>query len=165
MIAAALLLQVSCAGKVDRGLDLQPKHQGQIVASIERTSCYGWCPVYRLTVFADGFVEYIGVDFVLHKGYREGQVTQRQLADLQAVFADHEFEKFGERYEAVDYTDFPTVIMSYRLPQGLKRVVHYYGDTSAPAELTTLEDRVEQILAVENYIGTREQREIFAEAW
>ncbi|MGB1274814.1 MAG: DUF6438 domain-containing protein [Nannocystaceae bacterium] len=159
------LAPTACVGKVDRGLDLKPAHDQPVLASIERTSCYGWCPVYRLTVFTDGVVEYIGVDFVLHKGWRSGKVSDEQLEQLQAVFEQYEFAGFAAAYEQADYTDFPTAITSFRLNGQLKRVVHYYGDTTAPPSLSNLEDAVERVLDIDQWIGTREQREIFAESW
>jgi len=118
-----------------------------------------------LTVFTDGVVEYIGVDFVLHKGWRRGQVSEQQLAELAAVFEQYKFAGFSAAYEQADYTDFPTAITSFRIHGQLKRVIHYYGDTTAPPRLSKLEDAVERVLDIDQWIGTREQREIFAESW
>ncbi len=159
------LVAVACAGRVDSGIDLETEYDQPVLASIERTSCYGWCPVYRLTVFIDGTIEYMGIDFVLHKGLRMAQATPEQVLQLRQAFSESNYGAFADHYTELHYTDFPTVVVTYRSGDKLKQVVHYYGDSSAPQALVELEDRIEQILEVDQFIGTRAEREAFAESW
>ena len=39
-----------------------------LVITLERTACFGTCPIYKLTVYGDGRVEYEGERFVTVTG-------------------------------------------------------------------------------------------------
>src|SRR3989304_2248176 len=57
-----------------------------VVASLERTGCNGTCPVYRVSVHADGTVDYLGRAHVKIVGARSGHITADQVTRLLGVF-------------------------------------------------------------------------------
>ena len=135
-----------------------PQHV--LLASLDRGPCYGTCPVYTVTVYRDGQVEYVGTDYVKKKGKATGTITADQVAALDKLFTDDHYFTYKDSYEHVDMTDTSSARTSY-LPLGAttpKVVAHYYGDTSAPESLTQLERGFDTIASTERWVGTRAER-------
>src|SRR3954471_8041193 len=61
-------------------------HEHVLLASLERGVCYGTCPAYKLTVYRDGKVEYVGKNYVKKIGKAGGTLTDAQLAALDKLF-------------------------------------------------------------------------------
>ena len=53
-----------------------------VVITLERTPCFGTCPVYTLAVQGDGTVVYEGKDFVKTKGIMEISIPQAKIDQL-----------------------------------------------------------------------------------
>lgn len=135
---------------------------GAVLASLERTLCYGACPAYKVTVYADGSVEYVGERYVKLKGRHTGKIGAAEIAAIEAAFEEAKYFELRDAYEKMEVTDNPSVITSYRRGGLTKTVRHYHGDRSAPKSLNTLEDRFDEIVGTERWIGTLQERlEIF----
>lgn len=117
-----------------------------VVAALFRGPCLGRCPEYQVEVLASGVVRWRGVRNVALVGEARGQLSPEQLEALDRLFADAGFAGFAARYENLDTTDLPLVIVAHRG----KLVRHAHGDSGAPPELTKLED------AVDALVGTRQ---------
>ena len=61
MLVATLL--IGCSSKTP-----VPDNIKEVVITLERTACFGVCPVYKLTVYGDGRVVYEGKRFVRVEG-------------------------------------------------------------------------------------------------
>jgi hypothetical protein len=129
------------------------------VATLERTECYGWCPAYKITIYRDGVVDYVGTRFVKLVGEARGQLTTAQLAQLDQLFEQTGYLHFKDRYVKTTVTDMPSANTSYAPPgEPAKSVQHYDGDRSAPKELAQVEDGIDQIVRIEQWIGTTDER-------
>jgi hypothetical protein len=124
----------------------------EVVATLERTGCFGECPVYRLTVESDGTVVYVGTRWVKVTGRQQYQLRQAQLAALQSAFIHADFMHFHD-YDHVEGTDDDWAHLSFQQGTTVKRVRHYHGDSSAPAALTALEDDFDRIVGSGRLIG------------
>jgi len=122
------------------------------IATLERTGCYGECPVYRLTVSSDGSVVYVGTRWVKVLGRQVYKLSDAQLAELQAAFERSNFAQLRD-YDKVESTDDDWAHVSYRRGGGLKRVRHYHGDNSAPPALGALEDEFDRIVDSGRFVG------------
>ncbi len=164
MRALAILVVAACgtpaapatpSNKVER-----PPAAHEVMATIERTACYGWCPIYKLTVYRDGVVEYSGDKFVKTTGKATGHLDPTTLAALDALFQENGYLGLRDAYEEYMMTDMPSVFTSYAPPDGKpKTIKHYLGDSSAPESLGKIEDGIDRIVKIEQWIGTREERE------
>jgi len=135
------------------------------LATLARTACYGFCPVYSLKVLANGAVEYEGESFVKVKGRASGQLDEAALARLKQAFAEAKFSSLENSYETVSRTDAPSAIVSFADRARVKTVRHYHGDMAAPPALSKLEDEIDTIVHVEQWIGTQEERSKSAGKW
>jgi hypothetical protein len=130
------------------------------LATLERTACYGFCPVYKVTIFRDGVVEYDGEQFVKVQGRATGHLGARQLAELDALFQQNGYLQLASSYQKQTVTDLPSAFTSYSpAPGRTKSVKHYLGDWSAPEALTRVEEGIDRIVHIEQWIGTLEERQ------
>jgi hypothetical protein len=125
-----------------------------VFAAISREACYGWCPVYSVTVHEDGTIDYDGRQFVKTTGKQTFHITAEQVKQLHAAFDASHFADWKDYTEEM-ITDNPSANLTY----GAKTVHHYYGDTNAPKELIELESAFDKIVGSDQWIGTEEERE------
>ena len=144
---------------------IAPFGSAEVMATLERTACYGWCPIYKLTVRRDGRVEYSGDEYVKIRGSANGQLTMGQVAELDRAFSRAHYFDLADTYTKYDATDAPSVKSSYRLAGRTKSIEHYGGDMHAPEALSTLEESIDSIVGVEQWIGTQAEREAHARDW
>ena len=91
----------------------------QAIATLERTGCYGECPVYRLTVNSDGSVVYVGTRWVKVLGRQVYKLSEAQVAELQAAFERANFSQLRD-YDKVESTDDDWAHLSYRRGERLQ---------------------------------------------
>jgi len=121
-------------------------------ATIERTPCFGQCPVYSATVDSDGRVVYRGEMFVRVGGLQTWKLSSRRMQRLEELFEPTYYLSFRDEYTDSSITDLPSCTTSVEYEDGhSKSVYHYHGDRSAPEELTELEDEIDWIIGTEKY--------------
>ena len=130
------------------------------VITLERTACYGTCPVYKLTIYDDGTVEYEGLEFVKKTGKAQGQITKDALEDLIREFEKIDYFKLGDSYRSEGkncpeyWTDHPTAITSLNW-QGKKKTIHHYHGcrgTTVLEQLTALENKIDEVVNTKQWI-------------
>ncbi|HSB88454.1 MAG TPA: DUF6438 domain-containing protein [Anaerolineales bacterium] len=92
--------------------------------TIERGPCFGACPVYNLTVGADGSVEYEGIRFVGVEGVRTTRLSEDEVKALVAAVVTADFFRLADRYE-VQVTDLPSIDTTVTMDGRTKGVYHY----------------------------------------
>ena len=120
--------------------------------------CYGTCPIYKLTIFSNGRVEWDGDDFVKVKGKASARLSAGELAALKTAFSDAKYLKLGEGYDCREVTDLPSANTSYDDGTRKKSINHYLGCRSKAGvqTLSALEAKIDQIAKTDRWIGTRE---------
>ena len=157
----ALVGGVACThgGPPSNGGNTPPGNH-EPLATLERTACFGTCPVYKVAIFRNGTVEYQGERFVKTKGRATGHIGAKRLDELQELFQQSGYLRFNDSYERQDVTDLPSAFTSYSpAPGRTKSVRHYLGDFSAPKALFDVEEGIDRIVNIEQWIGTPEERQ------
>jgi len=134
-----------------------PAGQAGVVITLERTACFGTCPVYTLKIFEDGKVVYNGQDFVTVKGEQNSSITADQLKELVADFQKADYFNLPDKYTA-PVTDMPTTITSFSLDDKNKTVSNYGGCLSgspekAPKALCDLEKKIDALTNSAQWTG------------
>ena len=131
------------------------------MARLERTACLGNCPMYKLTVFSDGQVEFVGEQFVKVKGKAQGQLTPQQLKALQDAFRDSGYFDLKGNFGCYEMTDHPWAHTEYSDGARRRKIEHYHGCGSVKqgATLTKLEDQIDQITNSVRWLGTESERD------
>jgi len=120
--------------------------------TLERTMCFGTCPVYTLTIYGDGRVEYEGKKFVKVTDMQKTTIPQDKVNQLIDEFEKAGYFSMKDSYESYEITDLPYAITSLTLNGKAKRIKHYYGDSSAPKALSDLESKIDNAVNSEQWI-------------
>lgn len=120
--------------------------------SLERTACFGFCPIYQVTVEGDGSVRYVGEMFVAIEGEQQSRISQSEVRRLVHELERIDFMSLQDSYTDMSATDMPSAITTLRLNGDIKTVVHYHGDFSAPEKLTGLEILIDQLTNTAQWI-------------
>lgn len=123
-----------------------------VIITLERTACYGFCPVYSLTVHGDGTVLYEGEDFVETVGKAENVISRKKVEQLISEFEKTDYDSLKDSYTERTITDAPSVITSITKNGKTKTIDHYHGDFNAPEKLTELEDKIDEIVNSDQWI-------------
>ena len=121
-----------------------------VVITMERTACYGTCPVYTLMVKGDGTVIYDGKDFVKVKGKQITNISKDKIKQLVEEFYEIDYFSFEDSYtykvnddgSRTVVQDLPTTKTSITIEGKTKSVDNYYG---APEKLKALEDKIDEM--------------------
>jgi hypothetical protein len=138
MAAGVLLGLASCArnGAESKPADRSSQSATSApVITLERTACFGSCPVYTISVTASGDVQYEGRAHVRKMGAATGRVPQELVDALLS-----ELNRGG-------------YITSVTLGGRTKRIAHDYGCGGAPGALVVLEHRIDEALSSDQWTG------------
>ncbi len=123
-----------------------------ISIKLERTPCFGACPIYQLIINGDGTVVYNGTRFVQVVGTAKTTIPREQVKELVAAFDRSNFFSLKD-YTTANITDAPSAITSITVRGQTKTVRHYQGDRSAPQALTDLETQIDKTANSAQWVG------------
>jgi hypothetical protein len=118
------------------------------VITLERTSCFGECPVYSVTIDARGNITYDGTKFVRVQGRQTDRIPAARVAGLLAAAERIDFFGLRDQYRTIrnpdgtetHVTDLPTAFVTITRAGRTKRVENYIG---APQGLRELEQQID----------------------
>lgn len=123
-----------------------PDDLGDVVITLERTPCFGVCPVYTLTIYGDGRIVYEGMRNVRIEGTITTTISEDKIKQLIREFRKINYFSLKDSYEVRNVTDMPSAYTSLTVDGKTKTVRHYHGDLSAPKKLTELENKIDEIV-------------------
>lgn len=140
-LSVAFTLIISLAGSAAaQGVDVP----ADAVIRMQRTSCFGPCPIYAVTIDARGAVSYEGEQFVRVVGRQTARIAPTVVAKLLASAERIHFFDLRDAYRVIEnpdgtetsVTDLPTTIVTITVNGRTKRVEDYVGapDILAPFE-------------------------------
>ncbi|MFC2045340.1 DUF6438 domain-containing protein [Chloroflexota bacterium] len=129
-----------------------PGNLEDVMITLERTVCFGACPVYKLTIYGDGTVIYEGIEFVKIEGTVTSTINEDKIRQLVSAFREIDYSSLNDSYEEFMATDMPYAITSITIDGKTKTVRHYHGDFSAPEELTQLENKIDEIVSSDQWV-------------
>jgi len=111
---------------------------------LERTQCYGECPVYSVVIRRNGTFRYEGIDYVQRKGYQTGTVDEWQFHELSQFIRDAGYMQLADSY-SINITDLPTVYSTVVM-NGKRKVIKHYAN-AGPTKLWAIEQLIDRLLA------------------
>ena len=146
LIYATLIFTIAATVTAQKGKDSQQLERkgGEQISEItlERTACFGSCPMYKVTLRRDGTATYVGREYVERKGTYKGQVYGFQR--LAQLIESRGYFNFKDNYTR-PITDLPSTITSV-VRAGSRKTIKNYGD-SGPVELWGIEAAIDGIVA------------------
>lgn len=113
------------------------------VITLERTACFGSCPIYTVSVLEDGTVLYNGEKFVTTTGEQTYQIDPATVKLMVDGIANAGYFDWKDEYTTMTVTDMPTVITSVTRDGVTKTITRYQGDDSAPIALPYIENWID----------------------
>lgn len=168
-----------CGGSVSQTENTnqtKTKEKPELSLKMERSGCYGRCPIYDLTIQPDGKVTFDGKGYTQTKGKAEDKLTEEQLNQLIAEIEKANFFSLDNAYNYDSkncpelYTDSPVVNLTIKLKGIEKRINHYQGcnekdsvnqnknwtEKIFPQQLYKLENKIDEIVETKRWIGEGE---------
>lgn len=140
----------------------QPDVPADTIISLQRTSCFGPCPVYTVTIDARGTVRYEGEKFVRVVGRQTARIEKSLVAKLLAHAERIHFFDMRNSYRVIEnpdgsatmVTDLPTKIVTVTTNRRSKRVEDYFG---APDALEEFEKAIDEAAGTNRWVFSDEK--------
>ena len=119
--------------------------------TLERTPCFGTCPVYTVAISRSGEVTFDGKRHVAQAGQATAKIPPERVDSLLAELAAAGYFELADAYVmdapacGMYATDLPTVITSAVRDGETKTIRHDRGCSAAPQELSKLEQRIDEV--------------------
>ncbi len=172
LLAALLVISLSTtsASTIDAAKAID---QSKVVITLERSACFGPCPVYKVTIHGDGHVVFTTAtepvdqvdevhrrfaqsDGVLLPGTHEDRISVADVAALIGKFQAARFWKLRNAYRT-PVTDSPTYQVTFDTGKSRKTVIDYVGEESGmPHSVTELEEAIDRVAGTDRWVrGTQ----------
>lgn len=122
--------------------------------TLERTMCYGTCPVYDVEIRDNGEVKYNGKYFVEKEGPHRWTILPDAVDALNDAILKFGYFSIKAREITRDCTCNPSCITSVLMKDGAYREIdNYYGNDQYPEKLKRFERKIDNIIGVKEYVG------------
>ena len=127
--------------------------------TLERTPCFGTCPVYTVAISRSGAVRFSGKHHVAHTGRASATIPAARVDSLLAELDSAGYVGFADNYVmnspacGMYATDSPTIITSVTRDGTTKTIRHDRGCSAAPQELSQLEQRIDEVAETGKWTG------------
>lgn len=119
-----------------------PKYPDSLYFSMQRTPCFGKCPVYHVKIYNSGWALLEGGQFFDYQGYYVSKFTEEDLIRIEQMARKYGYAKMDHVYDA-PVTDLPsttTIIQS-------ENIEHWvYNRMNSPDELREFELAMETMI-------------------
>lgn len=92
--------------------------------SVSTTMCFGKCPVFKMTVSADGSARYEAIQYEEKEGVFTGRVSPKNLSSMVDLLGHIPLDRLAAQYE-VDWTDDQTINVEIRYNGKVKQLGDY----------------------------------------
>lgn len=111
------------------------------IIEISKSGCFGRCPVYTMTVYGKGLVEYKGERFTDKMGVYTKQLSEADYTTLFADFKNANLWQYQDEYNSL-IPDLPMISIHYYNKGSQKKIM---GKEGRPEVLMTLEKQLDAI--------------------
>lgn len=127
------------------GAFAQALEESLLIASMERTTCYGNCPYYEVRVYSNGIVTYRGRKNVDHIGLYQAKISPKQIQQLLDKAKSIGYVHLENKYpvKGLGIIDFPVCITSIK-EGGVKKVI--YNRNDSPQRLVEYQDFFDELI-------------------
>ncbi len=121
--------------------------------SMERTACFGACPIYTVTIMGDGQVTYNGRRFVRVTGDQHGTASLADVAHLVAMMDAAHFFNLPDEYRA-RVTDLPSQVITLQSGGRTKTVTDYGGEMiGMPHAVREIEAEIDRVANTAQWVA------------
>ena len=149
---------------------LKPQ-KNELSLTLKKSDAHGQSSVYNLSIQPNGRIFFEGILMTKIKGNVEANLSQAKINQLIDEIVRADFFSLKDSYTPESKNcpwymlDSPTIILSVKLNEKEKTIVHYLGcgeqnadETvikSFPKQLNDLENKIDEIVETKRWIGAR----------
>jgi hypothetical protein len=130
----------------------------EAVITLERTTCYGSCPSYKISIRKNGDINFEGKQYVRVKGSANSKIEPAAVDALIKEFMKIDYFSLEDEYTRIKnrdgtvsiVTDLPTTITSINHSGKHKEIVDYVG---APPQLRELERTIDRVANTKRWVS------------
>lgn len=119
-----------------------PKYPDSLFLRIDRSPCYGQCPVYRVDIYHSGLALMEGKKFFDYEGHYRTQFAEGDLEYLLSIAQKHGYFELDHVYDA-PVTDLPSTVTIVNTDQQTNWV---YNRFNSPDAIRAFELEIETII-------------------
>ena len=123
--------------------EVEAKNHGVTEVGLERSPCYGFCPVYTVVIKSDGTFRYKGEKYVQRVGNYTGKVSTYGFDQLAQFIKDSGYTELQDSYSHM-VTDNATVYSTVVIG-GKRKVIRNYAN-AGPTKLWAVEQLIDKLL-------------------
>lgn len=141
MFPVMLVLALTRCGHADGSAYVNGAAEGDSLwVWMEAGPCLQACPLYRLSVRADGRVHYEGVALDGSEAIHDRRMGEAEMRALDAAIRRSGYFSMDEKCcDTEEASDHPTTMLDIAAHGDRQRLEHYLGDPSIPSTLAPLE--------------------------
>lgn len=113
-----LLFLMACKGP-QKSINWQETNSFRI--KMERTACFGTCPIYSFSFSDKPYMDYNGIRFVEVLGEARSEVTPTDVAAIKKRLEQIDWEQLAENYPCTE-SDLPSVILTIQTKNFKKKI-------------------------------------------
>jgi hypothetical protein len=118
------------------------QHESSIII-LERTACYGTCPVYKIQLESNGRAYLTNTRFVEPLGIFQGVASEPKIESIFKTFQTVSWEQYQDKYDE-NVSDLPTAILTW-YHSGYKKVIELRSNY--PSEFDVLLKMIDELKA------------------
>jgi len=120
-------------------------------------------PDYSLTIHGNGTIIYNGKENVKAKGEIEKSIGENKAIFILSEFKNINFFSLDDVYPVRNASNHPYTVLSISIPNDdgtakTKSVLHYLGSKNVPKKLIELEDKIEEIVESDKWVGSHDDK-------
>ena len=144
LFLSCILIITSC--KTTKPDVKRAEKNGALILSMQRTPCYGRCPVYDIKLYRNGLLIYNTKQFADTVACRYLILSKQEIEEVKSRFDNSNFFSLADQYpeDRKAPTDIPSCILYYSNGAQQKTITDKRLQT--PEALTTLEKSVDALL-------------------
>lgn len=147
-MAICLIFSDACAQEVKK------LKKNTLTITIERESCRGYCPAYKMTIYGDGTVEYEGKRNVNDIGNFEKKIGKGKVQELLKAFKEANYMSLENEYDDPSMADAVAVFTSIKFTDktdGKEKTKSIKNRVKGPDALNKLQDQIDSIVGKEGF--------------
>tara|TARA_B110000444_G_scaffold234412_1_gene244693 strand:+ start:917 stop:1375 length:459 start_codon:yes stop_codon:yes gene_type:complete len=145
LFGCVLVFLAACMGSKQTSVSVyEPEAIDRV--QLQRTGCFGTCPIYKVAIFGNGIVAYEGKAYTDYEGKYMGQIDLDDAKKLFNTIHSLDWENYPAEYP-IDNLDFPQFFINYKTTEIDKQVK---GNTRAADDLISLSLEIDRIISTLN---------------
>ena len=116
--------------------------------TLQREPCLGECPYYKVTILANGSVQYEGGGYVKVEGVRKSAISLSAVQQLEQKLRDQNFLHWEEKQEIC--VDYPVVEITATIDG---QHTHVLEGCRTPGKILELADEIDRLAGTARWVG------------